>query len=116
MVSNRGERAGHASLALCMRTGPFVISPSFRPAARSAERVASGAKGTDAEIEAVIDYVATHFPAETVARINVNKARAIELEAGLSLKRSEAAAVIAYRTKNGPFKSLQDLKSVPGID
>ena len=28
----------------------------------------------------------------------------------------EAAAVIQYREKNGPFKSLADLKKVPGID
>jgi competence protein ComEA len=81
-----------------------------------AKMVASGANATDAEIEAVIDYLAIHFPAETASRINVNKARAIELEAGLSLKRSEAAKVIAYRTKNGPFKSIEDLKNVPGID
>ena len=78
--------------------------------------VASGAKATDTEIEAVVNYLAVHFAAETVSRINVNKARAIELEAGLSLKRSEAAAVIAYRSKNGPFKSIEDLKKVPGID
>ena len=44
------------------------------------------------------------------------KASAIDLESGLTLKRSEAAAVIAYRTKNGPFKSIEDLKKVPGID
>jgi competence protein ComEA len=78
--------------------------------------VASGAKATDTEIEAVVNYLATHFAAETVPRINVNKARAIELEAGLRLKRSEAAAVIAYRAKNGPFNSIEDLKNVPGID
>lgn len=78
--------------------------------------VAAGLKATDTEIEAVLRYLATYFPAETVSRINVNKARAIELEAGLTLKHSEAAAIIAYRTKNGPFKSIEDLKSVPGID
>jgi len=48
--------------------------------------------------------------------INVNEARAIELESRLSLRRSQAAAVIAYRSKNGKFKSLEDLKKVPGVD
>ena len=57
-----------------------------------------------------------HFPAEDVPRLNVNKATAIELEAGLSLRRSQAAALIAYREKNGDFKSLDDLKKVPGLD
>jgi competence protein ComEA len=78
--------------------------------------VAAGAKATDTEVEAVVNYLATHFAAERVSRINVNKARAIELEAGLSLKRSEASAIVAYRTKNGPFHSIEDLKNVPGID
>ena len=30
--------------------------------------------------------------------------------------RKETAAVIAYRDKHGPFKSVEDLKKVPGID
>jgi len=34
----------------------------------------------------------------------------------LLLLRKEAAAVIAYREKNGLFKSVDDLKKVPGID
>jgi competence protein ComEA len=46
----------------------------------------------------------------------VNKCRAIDLESGLSLRRSQAAAVIEYREKNGPFHSIEDLKKVPGID
>src|SRR5580698_3489518 len=78
--------------------------------------VSLGAKATDKETGAVIDYLAAHFAAEEVPRINVNKARAIDLESGLTLKRSEAAAIIEYRTKNGPFKSIDDLKKVPGID
>ena len=78
--------------------------------------VALGAKGTDQEITATIDYLAKSFPAEEIPRLNVNSATQIELESRLSLKRSEAAAVIAYREKNGPFKTLADLKKVPGID
>jgi competence protein ComEA len=78
--------------------------------------VSLGAKATDKETGAVIDYLAAHFAAEDVPRINVNKARAIDLESGLTLRRSEAAAIIEYRTKNGPFQSIDDLKKVPGID
>jgi competence protein ComEA len=78
--------------------------------------VSLGAKATDKETGAVIDYLAAHFAAEEVPRINVNKARAIDLESGLTLKRSEAAAIIEYRAKNGSFKSIDDLKKVPGID
>jgi competence protein ComEA len=65
---------------------------------------------------AVLEYLIRNFPAEDVPKIDVNKAEAIELESGLSLKRSQAAAIIAYRTKNGNFKTIEDLKKVPGID
>src|SRR4029079_17169695 len=52
--------------------------------------VALGAKGTDKEFALVLDYLASHFPADAVPRLNVNKARAIELESALSLPRSQA--------------------------
>jgi competence protein ComEA len=77
---------------------------------------ALGMKSTDKEYAAVLDYLSTHYPAEEVPKINVNKATAIQLESGLSLRRSQAAAVLAYRAKNGDFKSIEDLKKVPLID
>ena len=81
-----------------------------------AKMVNLGAKVSDVEMEIVANYLAKNFPAEEVPMIHVNTARAIEFEAGLSLLRSQAAALIAYRTKNGPFKSIADLEKVPGID
>jgi competence protein ComEA len=75
-----------------------------------------GAEASDQEFKAVIDYLSANYAGVQLAKLNVNKATAIEFEARLSLKRSEAAAVIAYRGKNGPFKSADDLKKVPGID
>jgi competence protein ComEA len=78
--------------------------------------VSLGAQGTDKELEAVLDYLARTYPGDEQPKLNVNKATAIELESRLSLRRSQAAAVIDYRTKNGPFKSIEDLKKVPGID
>jgi competence protein ComEA len=78
--------------------------------------LAFGAKATDQEFNAVLDYLATNFPADDVPKINVNKAAAIEFESGLSLRRSQAAAIIRYRAKHGPFKSIKDLKKVPGVD
>jgi competence protein ComEA len=78
--------------------------------------VALGAEGTEADFEMVFEYLVRNYPAEQVPKVNVNKATAIELEAGLTLRRSQAAALIAYRTKNGNFKSVDDLKKVPGLD
>jgi competence protein ComEA len=75
-----------------------------------------GAKGTDEEFAAIVEYLATNFLGEAAPKLNMNRATSIELESVLSLLRKEAAAVIAYRDKVGGFKSIDDLKKVPGLD
>jgi len=75
-----------------------------------------GMKITDQDYSLVLDYLVKNYPAEDLPPVNVNKATAIELESRLGLKRSQAASVLAYRAKNGDFKSLDDLKKVPQID
>lgn len=75
-----------------------------------------GAQGSDEELETVLGYLSTHFGPEAPKPINVNKARAVDLEATLLLRRSQAIAVIEYRDKNGDFKSIDDLRKVPGLD
>jgi len=84
--------------------------------ATTTKMVGLGAKITDKEFQMVVDYLAKNYQGEALAKIKVNEADAIDFESGLSLKRSEAAAIVQYRTKNGPFKSIEDLKKVPGID
>jgi competence protein ComEA len=78
--------------------------------------VALGAEGSDQDFQMVFEYLVRNYPAEQVPKVNVNTATAIELESGLTLRRSQAAQLIAYRTRNGSFKSLEDLKKIPGID
>jgi len=75
-----------------------------------------GATGTPKEFELALDYLAKNYPAAEVEKLNINKARQIELESAFGIPRSQAAAIIAYREKNGPFKSVEDLKKVPGVD
>jgi len=79
------------------------------------DMVQEGAKGTDAEIAQVLDYLSTNFLGEAPRPINLNTAPAIDLESVVGLLRSEARALIAYREKS-PCKSLDDLKNVPGLD
>ena len=78
--------------------------------------VSLGAQGSEKDFEAVVDYLSKNYPGDELPKLNVNKAPAIEFESRLSLKRSQAAAIVAYREKHGPFKSIEDLKKVPGID
>jgi competence protein ComEA len=75
-----------------------------------------GSEGTDQEYESILNYLTKTFGPEPPKAIDVNKATAIELEAGLGLTRSESAAVVQYRTEKGDFKSIEDIAKVPGID
>jgi competence protein ComEA len=106
---------------LCKRCHEVEKSVSLRQDrdgwARTMDKMmALGVKGTDEELGAIFEYLVKNYPADEVPKLNVNKAAAIELESGLTLRRSQAAAIIAYREKNGPFKTIEDLKKVPGID
>lgn len=48
--------------------------------------------------------------------INVNQATVESLSSGLDgIGLTKAAAIVDYRDKNGPFKSLEDLTLVKGI-
>ena len=78
------------------------------------EMAAVGAQATDDEFNAIVDYLAASFP--KAPKINVNKAGAKDLESGLELSGKEAEAIVHYREEKGSFKSIEDLKKVPGVD
>ena len=78
--------------------------------------VSFGMRASDEEVRTVIEYLARHYPADDVPPIRVNTATAIQFESGLSLRRSQALAIIRYREANGKFHSIEDLLKVPGLD
>jgi competence protein ComEA len=120
--SNLPDGPGKAELQkLCMQCHELEKSYSLKQDRAGWQRTmdkmtAFGMKSSEEEFNAVLEYLVKHYAAEDVPRVKVNKASAIELESGLSLKRSQAKALLEYREKNGPFKSLDDLKKVPGLD
>jgi competence protein ComEA len=75
-----------------------------------------GAKVSEEEFPVILDYLTTHFLGEALQPLNLNTASQIDLEAAGGLLRREAAAVIRYREQHGRFKTLDDLKNVPGLD
>jgi competence protein ComEA len=75
-----------------------------------------GAMATDDEFTEILEYLAKNVNPEVSAKVNVNKATAAELQSGLELSAKDAEAVVAYRTKNGDFKTIEDVKKVPEID
>lgn len=70
-----------------------------------------GAEGTDEQFETIVAYLTKNF-----GRINVNKASAEEIVAGLDFSTKEAEAIVEYRKKNGSFKEWRDLTKVDGLD
>ena len=81
-----------------------------------ADMIKRGARGTDEEFSAVLEYLAVNFLGEAPRPLNINRATNIELESVAGLTRKEAAAVLAYLDKVGVCKSLDELKKVPGLD
>ena len=77
--------------------------------------VSLGAKASDDDLKQITDYLAENFKGEAAKPINLNTASSVDLESVAGLLRKEAAAWIAFRTKNGPCKTLDDLKKVPGV-
>ena len=75
-----------------------------------------GARFSPEEVPVILDYLSTHFLGEALQPLNLNTATQIDLEAAGGLLRREAAAVIRYREQHGRFKTLDDLKQVPGLD
>ena len=70
-----------------------------------------GAEASDQEFEQILTYLATHF-----SPIKINKTTAKDLEATLDVPPDVAEAIVAYRLEKGEFKTVDDLKSVPGLE
>ena len=70
-----------------------------------------GAEGSDQEFEQILTYLATHF-----SPIRINKATAKDLQATLDVPANVDEAIVAYRVEKGEFKTVDDLKSVPGLE
>jgi competence protein ComEA len=66
------------------------------------------------ERAAIVEYLAANF--KPGGKIYINKAEAKDLEAALEISASNAEAIVRYRRAQGDFKSLEDVKKVPGVD
>jgi competence protein ComEA len=80
------------------------------------DMIQRGARGTDEELTAVLQYLTTHFLGDAPRPLNLNRANNVELESVAGLTRKEAAAFLKWREAAGSCKSLDDLKKVAGLD
>ena len=70
-----------------------------------------GAKGTDQQIDRAI-----RFLLRNMTKVNVNTATAPEIAPVLAVSDATAQAIVKRRTQNGSFKTIEELKKVPGVD
>jgi competence protein ComEA len=94
----KGADLSVLNLAAPLTDGTQVIVPKQGAAGPAA--VVPGAMGSDPSSGSLI---------------NVNTASATELEALSGIGEVLSAAIVDYRTDNGPFASVDDLESVSGI-
>jgi len=52
----------------------------------------------------------------TASQVDLNSATETQLQALPGLSARDAKAIVNYRAKNGSFKTVDDLKSVPGFN
>jgi competence ComEA-like helix-hairpin-helix protein len=74
------------------------------------EMATNGAQGSDEEWNQIQEYLDKHY-----SLIFINKAAAKDLEATLDIAPSVAEAIVRRRTETGAYKSIDDLKHVPGV-
>jgi len=55
------------------------------------------------------------FATAALAKVNINTAGADELVTVNGIGKVKAEAIVAYRTANGPFKTVDDLAKVKGL-
>ena len=70
-----------------------------------------GAEATPEQWKLIEGYIDRHF-----ALAMVNKGAADELQLALDVTPESAAAIVKYRQDVGPFRTIDDVKKVPGID
>lgn len=62
-----------------------------------------------------VEHVARNHKADVTTTVNINEADAKILTTLKDIGPKKAEAIVAFRTKNGNFKTVDDLLQVPGI-
>jgi competence protein ComEA len=112
-----GKSVVESVCSLCHEPGPAVIGKQWTKMQwelKVTEMLQEEPDVTREEREAIVEYLSTFF--RLGGKIYINRAASNVLETALGISADAAQAIIRYRDKNGDFKTLEDLKNVPGLD
>jgi competence protein ComEA len=70
-----------------------------------------GADASDQEFDQILAYLVKYF-----SPIPINKATAKDLQTALEIPAELPDAIVAYRSEKGDFKTVDDVKKVPGLE
>ncbi|WP_312985408.1 helix-hairpin-helix domain-containing protein [Atlantibacter sp.] len=85
-------------------------------AAQSTTKAEATAAKTENAASAQVKEKATKPDESEERTVSINNASADELASALNgVGMKKAQAIVNYRDENGPFKSVEDLKQVPGM-
>lgn len=113
---SREDRMDKAAFeAICGACHPASLADGLRSESAWRETVEqmvkAGAQGTGEQFERVM-----RFLLRTLTKVNVNTASASEIAPVLDISDAVARALVKRRAEKGKFKSLEDMKQVPGLD
>lgn len=94
------------NLAYKVSDGQKIYIPSINEAEIETQEYITEEAGKDIIIEG---------QKNSTKKVNINSATQTELETLSGIGPSTALKIINYRNENGKFKSIEDIKSVPGI-
>lgn len=73
--------------------------------------VKTGAKGTDEQFERLMRFLLRNW-----TKVNVNTATAAEIAPVLDISDDTAEVIVKRRAGNGGFKTIDELKKIPGVN
>ncbi|EIX4509088.1 helix-hairpin-helix domain-containing protein [Escherichia coli] len=103
----------HSALAAAPAAKPTTVETKAEAPAAKPTTVETKAEAPAAQSKAAVPAKASD---EEGTRVSINNASAEELARamnGVGLKKAQA--IVSYREEYGPFKTVEDLKQVPGM-
>jgi competence ComEA-like helix-hairpin-helix protein len=114
-VSGDGAADRAAFETVCGACHPVSMASELRSESDWKETIAlmveAGAKGTSEQFAALRRYLRQNW-----TEVNVNTAPAAEIAPVLAVSEATARAIVRRRTVKGKFRTIKELKQVPGVD